>query len=141
LTWYDGGKKPARPDELAEGKELESNGTLFIGDKGKLVCGVYSEKPRLLPESKMESSIKPAKTIPRVPDNSPYADWLRACKGGPAACSNFDYAGPFTEVVLLGNLALRVGKKIEWDGPNMRAKNCPEADKYIRPKYRSGWKV
>lgn len=141
LTWSDGGKKPARPDELGEGKNLDSNGTLFIGDKGKIVCGTYSENPHLLPESRQQTFIKPAQTIPRVPDNSSYADWIRACKGGPPACSNFDYAGPFTEVVLLGNLALRLGKKIEWDGPKMRAKNLPEADKYIHPTPRKGWKV
>ncbi len=141
LTWYDGGKKPARPDELGEGKNLESNGTLFIGDKGKIVCGTYTENPRLLPESRQKEFVKPAQTIPRIPGGNSHADWIRACKGGPAACSNFDYAGPFTEVVLLGNLALRVGKKIEWDGPNMKTKNLPEADKYIRTTPRNGWKV
>ena len=66
---------------------------------------------------------------------------IEACKGGPACLSNFDYAGRLTEFVLLGNVALRVGKKIEWDAKRMRAKNCPEADQYIRREYRKGWEL
>ena len=73
--------------------------------------------------------------------NSPYKDWIRACKGGPPACSNFDVSGPFTEVVVLGNLALRLGKKIDWDGVNMKAKGLPEADQYIHAQYRKGWEI
>ena len=70
-----------------------------------------------------------------------YKDWIIACKGGRPACSNFDVAGPFSEIVLLGNLALRVPKKIEWDGPNLKAKNAPEAAKFIHREYRKGWSV
>jgi predicted dehydrogenase len=137
LTWYDGGKKPERPSELGEGKQLESNGSLFIGDKGKILTGTYGENPRLLPESKFKDYVAPPKTIPRVP--GPYKDWIQACKGGTPACSNFDVAGPFTEIVLLGNLALRAGQKIEWDGPGMKAKNAPETAQYVRREYRKGW--
>src|SRR5439155_19581416 len=82
--------------------------------------------------------------IARRPPRStlfPYTTLFRsACKGGPAAFSNFHYAGPLTEMVLLGNLALRVGKKIEWDGRNLKARNAPEADRYIRREYRGGWR-
>ena len=138
--WHDGGKKPQKPAEM-EAKELQANGTLFIGSKGKLVCEAYGGNPTLLPESKMKDFVKPPQTLARVPDNDPYKDWVRACKGGPAACSNFDYAGPFTETVLLGNLALRVGKKIEWDSKHLRAKNAPEAEQYIRRQYRPGWEI
>jgi hypothetical protein len=85
----------------------------------------------------------PEQTIPRVPGNDPYMDFIRACKGGPAASSNFDVSGPFSEIVLLGNLALRLGKKmkLEWDSANMKCPNCPEADQLIHAKYRSGWSV
>src|ERR1035441_4101098 len=93
------------------------------------------------PESSMIDYKRPAPTIPRIPGNSPYADFIRACKGGPPACSNFEVSGPFTETVLLGNLVLRVGKKIEWDSANLRVKNAPEADQYIHGHYRKGWKV
>jgi predicted dehydrogenase len=139
--WHDGGKKPQKPAEL-EAQKLGDNGTLFIGSKGKLICGAYGGEGTLLPESAMKNFTKPAKTIPRVPDNDPYKDWLRAIRGGPAACSNFpDYAAPFTETVLLGNLALRLGKKLEWDSKHMKVKNMPEADSLIHKGYRQGWKV
>ncbi|MGZ4961423.1 MAG: Gfo/Idh/MocA family protein [Limisphaerales bacterium] len=139
LTWHDSGHKPAKPAEMEH--ELEANGTLFIGEKGKMVCGTYGENPRLLPESKMKDFKKPEPIIPRVPGNSPHQDWLRACKGGPPACSNFDVSGPFSETVLLGNLAIRMGKKIEWDSKHMRCKNMPEADILIHKHYRKGWTV
>jgi predicted dehydrogenase len=140
LMWYDSGQKPPRPAEL-EAAELEDNGSLFIGEKGKIICGVYGEKPRLLPESSMADYKRPSKTIPRVPGNDPYLDWIRACKGGPAASSNFDVSGPFSEWVLLGNLPLRLGKKIEWDSAKLRVTNVPEAEALIKGAYRHGWKV
>ncbi len=140
LTWYDSGQKPPRPAEL-EAAQLDNNGALFIGDKGKIICGVYGARPHLLPESSMADYKRPPKTIPRVPGNEPHLDWIRACKGGPAACSNFDVSGPFTEWVLLGNLALRLNKKIEWDSKHLRVKNIPEAQELIRGKYRAGWGI
>jgi predicted dehydrogenase len=140
LTWHDGGKLPQRPAEM-EAEHFEESGTLFIGDKGKITCGTYGERPRLLPESSMADYKRPEESIPRVPNNSPYDDFIRACKGGPAACSNFDVSGPFTEMVLLGNLALRLGGKIEWDSEKMKVKGHPEADILIHKKYRRGWKV
>jgi hypothetical protein len=84
---------------------------------------------------------RPAESIPRVPDNSPHKDFIRACKGGPAACSNFDISGPFTEMALLGNVALRLNKKIEWDSANLKCPNAPEADALIKSTPRAGWKV
>lgn len=84
---------------------------------------------------------RPPKTIPRVPNNDPHDDWIRACKGGPAACSNFDISGPFTEWVLLGNLAIRLGKKIEWHSHSMTVKGVPEAEPLIKGAYRQGWEV
>jgi len=99
---------------------------------------------RLIPETKMKAYDVPAKTIPRSPGH--HKEWLIACKGGPPARSNFDWAGPLTEVVLMGNVALRMekqlyekGLKLHCDGPNMRITNLPEANKYIRDDYRDGW--
>ena len=82
----------------------------------------------------------PAATVPRSPGH--HTEWLAACRGGPPALCNFtDFAAPLTEVMLLGCLAQRVGKKIEWDAANMKAKNCPEADKFIKRDYRKGWQI
>ena len=130
---------PARPDELEECRRLgdEAGGILFVGDKGKLMCGCYGRAARLIPETKMQAYKRPPKILPR--SNGHYPDWVEACKGGPPASSNFDCAGPMTEVVLLGNLAIRTGQKLTWDGPNMTVTNVPEANAYIRREYRQGW--
>ena len=80
---------------------------------------------------------EPEKTIRRVSNED--AEWVEACKGGPEALSSFRYSGPFSEMVLLGNVAIRAGKRIEWDAENLKAKNYPEADEFIRREYRKGW--
>jgi predicted dehydrogenase len=140
LTWSDGGQKPPRPADM-EAPQLEDNGALLVGDKGMIVTDTYGDKPTLLPESRMAGYQFPAQTIPRVPGNSPHQDFIRACKGGPAPCSNFEISGPFAEMALLGNVALRLGKKIEWDPVNLKCPGTPEADAILRPSYREGWKV
>ena len=141
LSWYDGKLRPTNPEELEVGRRMGSRngGTLFVGDKGKLVCGCYGKSPRLIPETMMKEYKRPPKTIPRVKGH--HQDWIQACKGGKAASSNFDYAGPLTETVLLGNVAIRAGRKILWDGENMKATNIPEANKYVRREYREGWSL
>jgi predicted dehydrogenase len=140
LSWHDGGARPPLPPE-SEARELPDNGALLIGDKGKILSGCYGEAPHLLPESSMVDYKRPPQIIPRIPDNSPHKDWIRACKGGPPACSNFEISGPFAEMVLLGNVALRLNKTIEWDAKNLRARNAPEAAPFIRNDYRAGWEV
>ncbi|MCX5644002.1 MAG: hypothetical protein NTZ17_04855 [Phycisphaerae bacterium] len=115
-------------------------GSLFKGAKGKLVAGVYGEDPRLIPESRMKEYKLPSKTIPRV-EGSHEQDWVRACKAGKRAGADFEYSGLLTEICLLGNVAKRVDARIEWDGPNMKVTNLPEANKYIRTTYRDGWKL
>jgi predicted dehydrogenase len=139
VTWYGGGLMPPQPDELEPGRKLTGggNGILFVGDKGKIMCPGWGGNPRIIPEAKMKAYERPAKTIPRSKGH--HRDWIDACKGGKPASSNFDYAGPMTEVILLGNVALRTGKKLTWDGPNMKATNVPGADKYIRPEYHNEW--
>ncbi|MFC1738255.1 Gfo/Idh/MocA family protein [Planctomycetota bacterium] len=139
FTWYNGGLMPPRPEELEEGREMESNGVYFVGDKGVIKCPGWGGAPRIIPETKMQAYKRPPKSLPRAKEH--HQDWLQACKTGNPACSNFDYAGPLTEMVLLGNVALRTGKKLQWDCPKMKAVNAPEADKYIRPTYRQGWSL
>ncbi|MBN1359848.1 MAG: Gfo/Idh/MocA family oxidoreductase [Sedimentisphaerales bacterium] len=144
LHWYDGGILPQRPDDLEPERKIPESGTIFVGDKGKLMCGTYSENPRIFPESKMRAYLqnRPPRTIRRVeggPDGHE-KDWINACKGGPAASSNFDYAGPFTETVVMGNLAvLNPDKLLEWDGENMRMTNDETANGFVKPQYREGW--
>ena len=82
----------------------------------------------------------PKKSIGRIA-GSHEEDWIRACKGGKEACSNFDYAGPLTETVLVGNIAIRSGKKLDWDGENMKVTNVDEANKYLDRPYREGWSL
>ncbi len=137
LKWYDGGLMPPRLHELEEGRRMGGEGVYFVGDEGVIKCGGWGGTPRIIPESKMIAYKRPPKTIPRVPGH--HQDWINACKGGNPASSNFDYSGPLTEAVLLGNVALRTGKKIYWDGPNMKATNATEADQYIKPAFREGW--
>jgi len=141
LFWYDAGKLPPRPAGIGEDVKLgdRDNGSLFIGDKGILTTGCYGIGTRLLPDSKMDGYRFPRETIPRVPDNNHYQDWVRACKLGEQACSDFGYAAELTEMVLLGNVALRAREKIYWDADNMKVTNVPEADKYVRREYRAGW--
>ena len=141
VIWYDGGNMPANPEELEEGRRMgdSDGGCLFEGDKGKMMCGCYGKSPRIIPETKMKEYKRPEKTIARSKGH--YVDWLEAAKGGNPASSNFDYAGPLTEVVLLANIALRAGQKIEWDGPNMKVTNVPEANEYVRRLYRGGWSL
>ncbi len=137
LYWYDGGLMPPRPQELEEGRRVGGEGVYFVGDLGVLMMSGWGESPRLIPESKMKAYKRPPKTIPRVKGH--HRDWIDACKGGDAASSNFDYAGPLTEMVLLGQVALRTGKKLDWDGPNLKATKTPEADRYLKPAFREGW--
>jgi predicted dehydrogenase len=139
LTWYDGLRAP-RPPELEEGRLMghAEGGVLFKGTKGKLVGGVYGESPRLIPESRMKEYKLPPKTMPRV-EGSHEQDWVRACKAGRRAGADFEYSALLTEICLLGNVAKRVDARIEWDGPNMKVTNLPEAQTYIRPPYREGW--
>jgi predicted dehydrogenase len=132
LTWYDGGLKPPRPPELHPDDPLGD--VLYLGEKGKLMG------QRLLPESRMESYVKPPKTLPRSPGH--YQEWITACRGGPPAGSNFlDHAGLLTEVCLLGNIAVRTAKKLQWDGAGMRFTNDAAANRRLRREYRAGWSL
>jgi predicted dehydrogenase len=138
LFWYDGGYYPPREIlGLPEGAECPDNGTIVVGDKGKMS---FYGGPRLMPEDKMKDFKAPAPTIPRCQSDH-FQEWVTACKGGRPAFSNFDHAGPLTELVLLGNLAVRagVGKKVLWDGPSLKCTNLPELNRLVKREYRKGW--
>jgi predicted dehydrogenase len=140
LTWYEG-TRPQRPADLEDGRRLPAEGgALFKGTKGTIMCGVYGNSPRIIPESKMQEVTLPEKTIPRV-QGSHEMDWVRACKTGEPAGADFSYSGPLTEICLLGNIAKRVDTRIHWDAENLKVTNLPEADKYVRTEYRQGWKL
>jgi predicted dehydrogenase len=143
LTWYDGGKKPG-DDVLREvmkvikdGKML-LGGCLIVGDKGQLFSpGDYGTERVLLPEDDFKDYTPPEPTLPRSPGH--HKEWIAACKGGKPGLANFEYAGLLTEMILLGNVALRVGKRIEWDATAKKAIDCPEADKFLKQDYRKDW--
>lgn len=139
LTWYDG-LRPPRPTEIGADDVLGNSegGVLFKGSEGLLTCGVYGEEPRLLPGSRMKDFTPPAPSIPRV-EGTHEDDWLRAIKSGGKAGADFAYSGPLTEVCLLGNIAKRMGTKLDWDPVAMQFPNLPEANQYIRREYRDGW--
>jgi predicted dehydrogenase len=138
VTWYDGGMRPPRPDELEDGREMGTGGILFVGDKGKMLSD------SLIPESRSEEYGKPPQMIPRSPGH--FVEWIEACKGGKPAGSNFDHAGLLAEAVLLGNVALRPEMKEQmnqtrlfWDARNMKITNLAEANQFLRREYRDGW--
>jgi len=153
IYWHDGGNKPERPAGVPADEQLGdgNNGSLFIGDEGVLSIGTYGGNPRLHPASRMRDYVMPARSVPRVvaaPDNegggsdrAHRLDWIQACKGGTPACSNFAYAGPFTEMVLLGTIAVRVPGKLNWDGANLRFTNSEAANRLVSRRYREGWEL
>jgi len=170
--WMDGGIQPERPDELGPNEMMGDggNGALLIGTKGKMMCSTYGRNPKLLPTSRMQS-VQVPQTLPRVKgaEDGHYAQWVEAAKAGPASSeaanlsSPFSIAGPLTETVLMGNLAIRSfdirkpragstdddekfdypGRYITllWDGDNMRVTNFDAANQFVRRTYREGWKV
>lgn len=160
LSWYDGGLMPQRPEELSPEEAFGDwgGGILFIGTKGKLLCDCYGANPRLLPLKKNEGLNVP-KTLARVPEGH-YVQWVNACIAGygkAKTSSPFEYAGPFTESILMGNLALRSWvletktadgktklpgrKKLVWDAKNMKVTNFDEANAFVRIPYREGWSL
>jgi len=133
LVWYQGEGRPPQFDA----SKMSDRGQLFVGDKGMIYNGSRGG-PKLLPEEQFKDYPMPPETLPRSPGH--YVEWIQACKGqGPAPGSNFQYSGLVTESNHLGNVAYRTGKKLEWDHANMRARNAPEADQFIRRPYRKGW--
>jgi len=141
IIWHDGGLRPNRPAELEEGRRMDTNGIIFHGAKGVIMCPGWAGTPRIIPETKMKAYKRPPKSLPRTRGH--HRDWLDAIHQGGAARSSADfaYSAHLTEVILLGNVALRTGKKLQWDGKNMKATNAPEADKFINPPRYNNWSL
>lgn len=173
LQWMDGGIQPERPEELGPNETMGGggNGVLIIGDKGKMMCDTYGSNPRLLPTSLTETTTVP-QTVARVPEGH-YQQWVAGCVAGygeTKLSSSFDLAGPLTESILMGNLAIRSydiqehykevytdaegleqerdrtrypGRNIQllWDGPNMRITNFEPANQFVKREYRDGWSL
>ena len=155
VYWYDGHWKdpdsgeevynrPKRPEGVPEDQELgdeNMNGSFFAGDGGILTGGEYGGRARLLPEEKMKDYKKPDRWLPRIRFENPYLNWIQACKTGEPAASNFDYSGPFTEMVNFGNLVVKSGKKLRWDNIKGVVTNVPNPDEIVSKEYRKGWEL
>jgi len=137
ITWYDGTHSP--PWETIEGvKVLPPQGTLFVGEKGKLLFP-HNEPIELILDGKSVEFNAPKQTIPRVEGQNPnHAEWVNAIHGSGTALSNFAYSGRLTEVVQSGVVAYRAGQTLEWDGLNMKALNC-DTTALVRPQFRKPW--
>ncbi len=132
LTWYDGGLKPPVPKDLEPERGISD--VMYFGDKGTLMGH------RLVPETKMQAYGRPPKKLERSPGH--HKEWVDACRGGKPAGANFvDHAGVLTETCMLGNVALRAGKKLMWDGPNFKITNDEAANKLLHREYRDGWSL
>jgi hypothetical protein len=140
LTWYEVGRPP---NNLFHGETPGGSGSLLVGSKGTLYSpDDYGGRYTLLPRADFANFRPPAQTLPRSPGGSHHQEWIAACKGGAPALSNFvDYAGQFAETVLLGNVAMRAGKRVVWEAERMRATDLAAADRYIRREYRKGWSL
>jgi predicted dehydrogenase len=146
MTWYDGGLTPPRPFEALENGRMmgdDGGGVLFVGKKGMLMCSTYGDNPRLLPEKLMKDYKRPEKTIPRSPGIA--EEWIAAIKEGKKSTTDIaEYSGPLTELMLLGNVALRFKDAkvvLQWDPVKMEFPNFPEANKYVHKEYRPGWSL
>lgn len=128
VTWYDGGLKPPAPEGWNRAKPLPNDGIFFAGEKGVLWSG-FTGKPSLLPESANASYSPPPRTMPRSQGH--YAEWISAAKGGPPAMCEFGFGSYLTELTLLGAIAQRTGKYLEWDAAGMRFPNDAEATELL----------
>ena len=139
--WSDGGEHHdlVKATNDYKGKPLATwgLGVLFVGDKGMLAAN-YGEY-QLLPKEKFTGFTPPEKTIPDSIGH--WKEWVEACKTGSPTTCNFDYSGALTETILLGIVAFRAGRRVQWDGANLRAVNCPEAEPFLTKEYRRGFEV
>ena len=144
VFWYSGGKRPPRPDEMAPGKKLDGNGILFVGESGTMLGEGSAGRCAIIPKSKHKATPVPRRSLPRSIGH--YKEWVHACLGKThegkriVPGSNFDYAGPMTEAILTGCVAMRFDRQeLTWDGAAMRFTNNDEANKYLHYEYRKGW--
>ena len=156
VYWYDGHwpdpkdpskeiyNRPKRPEGIPDSCVLgddNANGSFLVGDSGIVTQGEYGGNPRLVPDDKMKDYKKPDPTLPRIPGEDHFLNFLTSCKTGEPACSNFDYAGPFTEMVNFGNLVVKSGKKLRWDNVKGEVTNVRNAKEIVSKEYRKGWEL
>lgn len=141
-TWYDGGMQPQLPGDWESERKLPENGSLIVGTRATVLASTYYESVRIVPETKMKELAPslPPRSLPRI-EGGHFAEWIRACKGGPAAGSNFEYASRLTEFCLLSNVAVRSRRPIEWNADAMEVSNLPEANAFLTKEYRAGFGV
>ncbi len=137
MTWYDGGRKPDHAlTGLADSEKVPSNGCLLIGERGTILCP-HGGNPVLLPAGEFAEA-----TVDLVDAKDHYMEWTNACKGEGKTSSSFDYAGPLTETVLLGTVAVRFPwRRLEWNAEKLEFPNAPEATRFLHKRYRQGWGV
>jgi predicted dehydrogenase len=140
LYWYDGGLRPPVPEELEiDGKAMPEEGMLFVGDTGKILAGFTGDNPVLIPKHKMDAFQQPPQTLPRPMDE--LDQWLRACKGGQESDASFVNIHPFADSIALGNVALRMDQKLQWDAGKKKFTNNEKANELLVRKYRKGWEL
>jgi predicted dehydrogenase len=141
LHWYDGGLIPMLETDIPY-PGGNGGGGIFVGEKGFLTYETYGDNPKVYPEAAAARAARVPKTFPRI-DMTHEANWAKACKGDAKASAPFDYSARLTEVMLLGIVALRAGqgRRILYDGPNMRVTNVPEANDFLTREYRAGWEL
>jgi hypothetical protein len=134
LYWYDGGMRPPTPEELeADNKELDAEGMMFVGDKGKILAGFTLEDPRIIQEKKMRAAGKdPLRGV---------TEFVAACRGGQPSSADFRHTGPISEAFNLAAAALRVGRRLDYDAASMKIANVPDANQYLVREYRKGWEL
>ena len=141
LYWYDGGMKPFAPEEVtADNKSLPEEGMMFVGDKGKILAGFHGEKPRIIPEKKMQAYAG-EKELPQEERQRRSSTWVDSIKNNKESPGSFLAARPVTETINLGAVALRAGKRVDYDTESMRITNFQEANKYLTREYRKGWEL
>jgi len=141
LFWYDGGMKPFPPEELeVDNKSLPQEGMMFVGDKGKILAGFRGERPQIIQEKKMQA-YDGQKEVREEDRRRRSNTWVNSIKKNEESPGSFLLAGPVTETINLGAVALRAGRKVDYDTENMRITNFQEADKYLTREYREGWEL
>jgi predicted dehydrogenase len=146
LFWYDGGMRPRLPKEVeASNVEVSHEGILFIGDKGMIIAGYFGENPQLFARSEWEPLVPPQSQKGAAQQESDPSErnkpWRAAFQGGPQSPGSFLNAGPISDAVNLGTIALRTGDKVLFDSSNMKITNVTEANKYMYRDYRKGWEL
>lgn len=143
LTWYSGSERIPRPQQLKADRRSVDRGAVVYGDKGAIMYGSHGAGGvRIIPEAKMQDYERPERTIPRVPGGGHEQDWVRAIRAGKPAGSDFSYGGPLTEIALLGVIAIKMlGTRLEWNTQKSQFTNCSEANQFVNPPYRTGWKL